>query len=64
MTVQIAKQLTEVKRLWNLMCDADGVTRDSLFVEFSKTNPHATDYNNAIGRLMEMRSRQARGMAR
>jgi len=54
----------EVKRLWNLMCEYDGIAIDSKFVVFSSTNPYATEYNNAVITLREATVNERKNAAR
>lgn len=41
-----------VRSLWVKMCKHDGIEPDAMFVVFSKENPYAVDYNNAMADLM------------
>jgi hypothetical protein len=45
---KIQKAKSEVTRLWNLMCVADGILPTSKFVVFSDSNPHTVAYNKAV----------------
>jgi hypothetical protein len=38
----------EVKRLWNLMCEYEGISPTSKFVSFSDRNPFSTQYSYAM----------------
>ena len=40
-----------VKNLWNKMCKHDGNDPQSMFVEFSKSNPYAAEYNEEMAKL-------------
>lgn len=49
--ILFVETVAEVKILWARMCRADGINPASQFVVFSPTNPYATEYNAAVGRL-------------
>lgn len=54
----------EVKRLWVLMCQHDGVPTNSGFVVFSPTNPYAGAYNAAMTLFMRLRKARENRAAR
>ena len=54
----------EVKRLWNLMCVADGIDPHSKFVVFADANPHAIAYNEAMAAFQLIRKRINRNTLR
>lgn len=54
----------EVKRLWNLMCSADGVNPASKFVVFANSNPYAVPYNEAMTTFQKIRKQIKKNEAR
>ena len=51
-----------VATLWTAACKHDGINPDGAqFVVFSTSNPYAVSYNDAMGRLLELRGKRARG---
>lgn len=49
------KAQTNVSRLWNLMCDEDGIPTDSKFVVFSPANRYSAEYNKAVTVFQNLR---------
>jgi hypothetical protein len=54
----------EVKRLWALMCHADGVDLTSKFVVFANNNPYAFAYNEAVTAFQQIRKQIKRNETR
>jgi len=63
MATKLEKAQVEVKRLWNLMLEWDGISPDAMFVVFSDSNPFSKDYNNAVTKYMRLRNRKAAKLA-
>lgn len=53
MNIAILKALCEVKRLWIVGCNFDGLNPENNFVVWSKENPFKDSYNEAIGNYIE-----------
>ena len=49
--------MKEVRRLWQLMCKAEGVPVDTAFVVFSEDNPYAKSYYAAVNRYFQSRGK-------
>ena len=49
-----------VATLWDAACKHDGIDPTSKFVCWSDSNPYAASYNDAMGRLLELRGSRAR----
>lgn len=45
--------MAEIKRLWKLMCQAEGVPVNTAFVVFSDKNPYQTRYYAAVNRYFQ-----------
>ena len=45
--------MTEVWRLWRLMCKAEGVPEDTKFIVFSDKNPYQARYYAAVNRYFQ-----------
>lgn len=54
----------DVKALWVLACQHDGVPTDSKFVVFSNDNQNAMGHNRAMLEFIKTRNRIAHNMAR
>jgi len=48
-----------VATLWAKACKHDGIDPTSKFVVWSDSNPYAASYNDAMGRLLELRGQRA-----
>ena len=57
MATKLQKAQVEVKRLWNLMCEWDGIEPTAQFVAFNANNPFTLDYNKAVHTYMRLRGR-------
>ena len=55
MLKKIDKAQDNVTRLWNLMCDEEGVPTDSKFVVFTSTNKYSAEYNKAVSVFFMLR---------
>ena len=51
----LRKAQVEVKRLWHLCCEFEGVPYDSQFVVFNTNNPFRSDYNKAMEKFMRLK---------
>jgi hypothetical protein len=60
--VEAAK--AEVKRLWTLMCELEGIPPTAQFVAFSFDNPHNAAYNAAFHILQEAIKAEKKNSAR
>lgn len=47
--------LRRIRLAWAEACRHDGIDPDSQFVSFSSDNPHAEEYNRAMGEYLEWR---------
>ena len=54
---KLQKAQKEVTRLWNLMCEEEGVPVDAKFVVFNSTNKYSVKYNEAVKKFFRLRSK-------
>jgi hypothetical protein len=51
---KLQKAQKEVSRLWNLMCEEEGVPTDAKFVVFNSTNKYSLKYNTAVKKFFAL----------
>lgn len=54
MKTEILKALTDVKAYWNLGCNYDGIMPSCSFVVWSKNNPYADVYSQALSKYIDL----------
>lgn len=61
---QLNAAKAQVKALWILACQADGIDPESKFVVFTANNQVAQDHGQAISHFFDLRNRIKRNEAR
>lgn len=61
---KVIEAKAEVMRIWDLMCDHEGVARGSRFMSFSSDNPYHGEYNKAFTVLQAAVKAEKRNRAR
>ena len=54
LNAKIVTAKRQIDRLWKLCCQADNVEPSSMFVVFSKSNPHQASYQKAMSKLLRL----------
>ena len=53
-SVAVKEAQEEVKRVWNLVCEYEGVDPQTRFLVMSDDNPHREEYNRVMSRLLPL----------